>query len=321
MPLECSEASALHWLRKALLPSSPADLARQCLDWAAMPGHHLLTQDDARYPALLLETSAPPPVLFARGRLELLGRESLAIVGSRNATPGGRRDAERFAADLSARGLCIVSGLAVGIDTAAHRGGLAHAGSSIAVLGTGPDVTYPAENAGLESELATKGCIITEFPVGVAPHAVNFPKRNRLISGLARGVLVVEAALKSGSLITAYRALRQNREVFAIPGSIHAPLSKGCHALLRDGAKLVECVEHIVEEFPDWPGAGPTTFATTRGGPPDPFLDAMGFGPVTMDAVVRLTGLEAPVSAARLAHFEIEGRVERLGGGLYQRKP
>ena len=323
MPLDHPEEVTRHWLRLQLARPTDEALLEKCLDWIVEPGHHFISQQDARYPPLLLQIADPPPGLFVRGRPELLRAESLAIVGSRNATPIGRRDAFDFAAALSRRGICIASGLALGIDAAAHRGALSAAGSSIAVLGTGPDIVYPKENAALAAELAERGCVVTELPVGVRPQPRNFPKRNRLISGLARGVLVVEAALKSGSLITAYEASRQNREVFALPGSIHATLSKGCHALLREGAKLVEHAGHIVEEIAAWPqyGGEAEDSRTVRHGKGSAFLDAMGFAPVSIDAVARLTGLGARESASRLAHLEIEGSVARLGGGLYQRKP
>lgn len=323
MPLESTQEVTRHWLRLQLPRPTDEALLERCLGWIEAPGHHFVTQDDPRYPPLLMQIADPPPALFVRGRAELLRAESLAIVGSRNATPVGRRDAFEFAAELSRRGICIASGLALGIDAAAHRGGLAGPGSSIAVLGTGPDVAYPAQNAALTEELAERGCVVTEFPVGAQPIPWNFPRRNRLISGLARGVLVVEAALKSGSLVTAYEASRQNREVFALPGSIHATLSKGCHALLRDGAKLVENVEHIVEEIAHWPRpqAPAGESRTVRHGEGSAFLESIGFAPVSIDAVVRLTGLDARESASRLAHLELEGRVARLAGGLYQRKP
>jgi DNA processing protein len=314
MPLEYSEPETRGWLHE-LLPKEAAEAAMQaCLGWIAAPGHHLIPRKDPRYPPLLREIADPPAALFVRGRVELLQAESFAIVGSRNATPQGCRDAHAFARHLSDDGLCIVSGLALGIDAAAHRGGLAGRGSSIAVMGTGPDRLYPRQNSPLAADLAQKGCIITEFPVGVVPHARNFPKRNRLISGMSRGVLVVEAALESGSLITAYQASHQNREVFAIPGSIHATLSKGCHALIRDGAKLVESAEHILEELGRGQAEGPV--ATPA---PDAFLDAIGYAPLSVDAVVRLTGIAASESAMRLASLELEGRVMRLPGGLYQR--
>ena len=321
MPLEFTEEEVRQALRE-LAPTADERTMERCLAWIAKPRNHFIVRSEARYPPLLRELTAPPAALFARGRLELLQGECFAIVGSRNATPQGKRDATEFASHLSMRGLCIVSGLALGIDAAAHRGALSQAGSSIAVLGTGPDLLYPKANAALAAQLAEEGCIVTEFPVGVAPHPGNFPQRNRLISGLSRGVLVVEAALKSGSLITAYEASRQNREVFAIPGSIHATLAKGCHALIRDGAKLVESAEHILEEFPRWRQAGhegavPVAERRRR----DAFLEAIGFAPVSVDQVVGLTGLAAADSTARLAMLEIEGRVTRLAGGLYQRMP
>jgi DNA processing protein len=228
------------------------------------------------------------------------------------------RDAEAFAATLSEAGLCIVSGLAAGIDAAAHRGGIAQKGSSLAVLGTGADVVYPAGNRKLAERLAHEGCLISEFPLGTPPEPGNFPRRNRLISGLSRGVLVVEAAIRSGSLITARRALDQGRDVFAIPGSIHSPLSKGCHDLIKQGAKLVESAEDILAEL----GLGDAVAGKPAPGPAapaDPLLDAMGFAPVTMDQMAQLTGFGAPALAASLSRLEIEGRVAALAGGRFQR--
>ena len=242
---ECVPADA------AALLDSPPDAARldATLAWLREPGHDLVAWGDPDYPAALLEIGDPPPVFYCLGRRELLARPAFAIVGSRNATPQGCADAEAFGAAMSAAGLTIVSGLALGIDAAAHRGGLTGAGSSIAVIGTGPDRVYPARNRALAHELAARGLVISEFAVGTPPLKQNFPRRNRLVSGLARGVLVVEATLSSGSLITARLAAEQGREVFAMPGSIHSPFSKGGHRLIREGAKLVETAQDILDEL------------------------------------------------------------------------
>ncbi len=224
-----------------LLEKGPSDaLVDATLRWLARPGCHLLTITDPRYPQMLKEISCPPAVLYAQGRLDLLQNCAFAIVGSRNATHQGLEDAHAFAHALSQSGLTIVSGLALGIDAAAHRGGLAGKSSSIAVMGTGPDRIYPRRNEELAHMLANEGCLLSEFPMGMRSLPRNFPRRNRLISGLSRGVLVVEAGIPSGSLSTALRALEQDRDVFAIPGSIHSSLSKGCHWLIKEGAKLVE---------------------------------------------------------------------------------
>jgi DNA processing protein len=239
-------------------------------------------------------------------------------VGSRNATAQGEQNAENFAKALSETGLTIVSGLAMGIDAAAHRGGLAGAGASVAIMGTGPEQVYPPRNRKLGEELATSGCLVSEFPYGTPPLASNFPRRNRLISGLSRGVLVVEAALQSGSLITARRALDQGRDVFALPGSIHAPLSKGCHDLIKQGAKLVESVEDILAEI-GWL-AQPANLAPAPDlGEEDPLLEAIGFAPVSMDRIAQLTGMRASSLAAGLSRLEIEGRIAAVAGGLFQR--
>lgn len=327
MPLEMPETTARDWLRRAIAASlglsAPVrpEAVDACLDWSRDAAHYLLTLEDPRYPALLREIPDPPQLLFARGRLELLQAEAVAIVGSRNATPRGLQDARDFAGELSRLGLCVVSGLARGIDAAAHAGALAFEGSSIAVLGTGPERIYPAANAKLARELAATGCIVTEFPVGTTPLARNFPQRNRIISGLARGVLVVEAAPRSGSLVTAHVAADQGREVFALPGSIHATLSKGCHELIREGAKLVDDAEHVLEEIPMWRSLGrtPRNEPSSERRAADSVLDAMGFAPVSVDTVAGLTGLELPACTERLVILELEGQVRRLAGGLFQR--
>lgn len=226
----------------------PGQLQRT-LAWLGARGHALVAWDDADYPAALLTTADPPPAFYYLGRRELLNRPALAIVGSRHATAEGVGHAEAFAAALSAAGLTIVSGLAVGIDAAAHRGALTAAGSSLAVVATGLDRVYPAINRPLAQRLAGAGGLLSEFAPGTAPLPANFPRRNRLISGLSRGVLVVEATLRSGALRTARLAAAQGREVFAIPGSIHSPFSKGAHRLIKEGAKLVETAAEVLEEL------------------------------------------------------------------------
>jgi DNA processing protein len=290
------------------------------LDWAAQPGHWVVTLADESYPRMLLEIADPPAVLYARGRVELLARSALAIVGSRNATQQGEANAEAFAKALSGAGLTIVSGLALGIDAAAHRGGLAGTGSTIAVLGTGIDVVYPSRNAGLAAEIAERGLLVSEFPLGAPPAGQNFPRRNRLISGLARGCLVVEAALASGSLITARAAADQGREVFAIPGSIHSPLAKGCHALIKSGAKLVESAEDVLAELSGFRPSG--SASTTRDSPATTdsgLLAHMGHDPVDVDSLCSRAGLSAEQVSSELLRLELDGRVAALPGGLYQR--
>jgi DNA processing protein len=295
------------------------------LAWVDQPGHAVVTLADAAYPRLLLEIPDPPILLYCRGRIELLNQPALAVVGSRNATTQGASNAEQFARNFSASGLTIISGLAQGIDAAAHRGGLAAAGSTIAVLGTGVDTIYPRANLALATEIAGRGLLVSEFPLGAKALAHNFPRRNRLISGLAQGCLVVEAALGSGSLITARSAVEQGREVFAIPGSIHSPLSKGTHALIKSGAKLVESAEDVLSELSSFRRSG---FASTRGpergstpepAKGEPLLDCMGFDPVDVDSLCALAGLPAERVSADLLRLELAGRVAVLPGGLYQR--
>lgn len=302
-------------LADALRDGPDPDLLLQTLDWLEKPQHFLLTLEDDDYPALLREIPDPPPVLYGRGRRELLDRPALAIVGSRNATPQGQANAEAFAEALSSAGLTIVSGLALGIDTNAHRGGLKEEGSTIAVVGTGLDRVYPASNKHLAHEIAGKGLLLSEFNLGSPSAAGHFPKRNRVISGLCRGVLVAEAAPDSGSLITARLGLEQGREVFAIPGSIHSPQSRGCHQLIKQGAKLVETALDILDELA-WPVMPAMSGASAKA--QDSLLAAMGHDPVSLEALVAITGLTVEALSAKLLALELEGRVAQLPGGRYQ---
>lgn len=293
-------------------------LLEASLRWLDAPGNHLLTFADAEYPQRLLDLPDPPPLLFAKGRPALLERDALAIVGSRNATPQGMANAEAFARALADSGFAIVSGLAMGVDAAAHRGGLSGAGGSIAVVGTGLDIVYPARNRELERELAAAGLLLSEFPLGTQPLAANFPRRNRVISGLVRGVLIVEAALQSGSLITARYAVEQGREVFAIPGSIHSPLSKGCHLLIKQGAKLVESARDILEELgaAQIAASPPAAVASQED---SMLLAALGYDPVDLDTLCARSGLTAESASAMLLTLELDGIVARLPGGRFQR--
>ena len=317
-----------------IVPAAAADLARapiasEALDltsrWLDAADHHLIAWDDADYPRAFLELPDAPPALFYLGRRELLGRPAFAIVGSRHGTPQGVATARDFAHALGAAGLTIVSGLALGIDAAAHEGGLGTAGSTLAVVGTGPDRIYPARNRDLAARIAREGGILSEYLPGTPARKENFPRRNRLISGLARGVLVVEATLSSGSLITARLAGEQGREVFAIPGSIHSPFSKGCHKLIREGAKLVETAQDVLDEIGWVPAAAGDRAAASaaRGSKPaEPVSDllaAMGFDPVTIDALAERTGAAPESITAELVTLELEGRVAALPGGHWQR--
>jgi DNA processing protein len=287
------------------------------LDWAARPGNRVLTLADSDYPSRLLEIPDPPALLWCRGDAGLLARPGLAVVGSRNATPQGLSNAEQFARAFSDAGLVITSGLALGIDAAAHRGGLAGRSGTIAVLGTGADVAYPARNRALYDAIAERGVIVSEFPLGTVAAASNFPRRNRIICGLALGVLVVEAAMESGSLITARLAGEQGRELFAIPGSIHSPLSRGCHALIKDGAKLVESAQDVLSELRvESPLAEPTRTAPAHDAG---LLAWMGHDPCSIDVLARRSGLTPDVVSAMLLQLELEGKVAGLPGGRYQR--
>ena len=293
------------------------DAIASALAWLEDPGNHIVTLADSDYPQALLNIPDPPLLLYVKGRLDLLNRSALAIVGSRSATPQGMHNAEAFAKSLSDAGLCIISGLAHGIDASAHRGALRGPGSSIAIVGTGLDKVYPAANRDLAHALAQQGTLVSEFPLGTPPLAANFTRRNRLISGMSLGCLVVEASLQSGSLITARLALEQGREVFAIPGSIHAPQSKGCHALLKQGAKLVETAQDILEELGRQLVV--TAQAASSGGSTSALLDRLGHDPVDVDTLCERSGLTIAELSAMLLTLELEGRISALPGGLYQR--
>jgi len=298
------------------------DTVAPVLSWLEDDNNHIVTLADNEYPQALLNIPDPPILLYVKGRLDLLNCTALAVVGSRNATPQGNSNAEAFAKSLSDAGLCVISGMAHGIDAAAHRGALHGQGSSIALIGTGLDKVYPAANRELAHSLAQQGALISEFPLGTPPLASNFPRRNRLISGMSIGCLVVEASLQSGSLITARLAAEQGRDVFAIPGSIHAPQSKGCHALLKQGAKLVETAQDILEEISGLLRIAAHNPVNKSAGTPDTehvLLEHIGFDPVDIDTLSSRCGLTIAELSAMLLTFELEGRISALPGGLYQR--
>jgi len=326
----------------AALGFSRSAIARtRAMDWSAVGrdrdvldhlGAGIVPIGTERYPARLAAIASPPPVLYCRGNPEVLGRPQLAVVGARAATRGGRERARAFARTLAECGLVVTSGLARGIDAAAHRGALDAGAPSVAILATGPDRIYPRSNAGLAGELIETGAVITERAPGTPPRPENFPRRNRLISGLCLGVLVVEASLRSGSLITARLAADEGREVFAIPGSVDNPLSRGCHALIRDGAKLVESVVDVIEELA-YPGGlqGPPVSSEPAasddsadagggsGGSARRVLDAVGHDPVTLDRLVEHTGLTPDRLSSILLSLELDGRLDALPGGRYVR--
>ena len=297
------------------------------LNWEAQhPDNHLLCLVDDDYPLSLSEIDAPPPLLFARGNLALLQEPSVAIIGSRHASPSGLNTAQGLAAELSRYGVCIVSGFAAGIDTAAHQGCIQAQGTTIAVLGTGIDRVYPAANRDLAHQISASGLLLSEFPLTTAPIAHNFPRRNRIIAGLSQAIVVVEATLESGSLITARLGLEMNKEVMAVPGSIHNPHSKGCHALIKQGAKLVESVNDILEECPRLPQIRPVNELTKEKNTPttcinesSPLLKAMGFDPIHPDQLVDKLGISATDVYAELLQLELQGKIAALSGGRYQR--
>jgi len=305
-------------------------LAR-CNDWLACTDHRVVTWTDPEYPHLLKSIYDPPVLLYVRGDADILNLPQLAIVGSRNATPGGCATARRFSAHLGQAGLCITSGLAIGIDACAHRGALDAGAATIAVCATGPDETYPARHAKLSDAVARGGAVVTEFPPGSPPRRAQFPQRNRLISGMSVGTLVVEAGLRSGALITARFASEQGREVFAVPGSIHSPTARGSHRLIRNGAKLVESVHDIIEELPAILGrVGECVEQNTAGREPrmpmngDPeyqrLLEFIGWDPVTVDQLVNSSGLTPEEVSSMLLILELEECVEPLAGGYYQQR-
>ncbi len=286
--------------------------------WLAGANNHVVTLADAEYPQALLQTPDPPPLIYVKGRRELLNQPAIAIVGSRNATAQGKLTAESFATALSNAGLTVVSGLALGIDAAAHRGGLAGRSSTIAIVGTGMDKVYPARNRDLAHAIAEKGVIVSEFALGTPPLAANFPRRNRIISGMTRGCLVVEAALSSGSLITARIANELGKDVFAIPGSIHSTLSKGCHVLIKQGAKLVDDAADILGELRLPVPVGGAAKATS-GASNHPLLAHMAFDPCDIDTLAGRAGLPVHEISAALVELELDGAVAGLPGGLWQR--
>ena len=303
--------------------ASTMELIARTRRWALEPGNHVVTLGDVRYPGALLETADPPVLLYVKGRVELLTARTLAIVGSRNATAQGKLDARRFAESLSAHGHTVASGLALGIDAAAHEGALAPGsggGSTIAVIGTGADIVYPSAHRALAHRIAEEGALVSELPLGTPASAHQFPRRNRIIAGLSRGVLVIEAAARSGSLITARLAAEAGREVFAVPGSIHSPLSKGSHQLIRQGAKLVESMADILEELGESEEPPSATRSSTPAiDPTDPVLAALGFDPVLVDDVAIRCDFDSARIAGHLLDLELAGRIVRLPGGRVQR--
>ena len=335
----------------AALLREPADLpalVQATWQWLHSPAgdgvaRRILTLADSAYPRALLATDDPPLLLHAMGMAEVLAQDQpfaalrcVAMVGSRTPTAQGLQHAHQFGRALREAGCCVVSGMALGIDAAAHEGALAdapaHTLATVAVVGTGLDRVYPARHHALAQRIARQGLLLSEFPLGTPALAHHFPKRNRIIAGLAQGTLVVEAALKSGSLITARLAAEQGREVFAIPGSIHAPQVRGCHALIRQGATLVETVHDILQELPPQerpsampqPSTGPTTMAppertAVTDDAQDPLLCALGWDPMGLDALQARTGMDTATLQARLLEYELAGAVARLTGGRFQR--
>ncbi|MGF6480768.1 DNA-processing protein DprA [Paraburkholderia sp. JPY419] len=346
--------------RAVLAPPGPAfdGQLEAVLAWREQPGNQIVTLDDPAYPPALLTMPDPPPLLYIKGRLDLLHTRAVALVGSRSATPQGIEDARRFARALSAAGVTVVSGLALGIDGAAHRGGLEGVGGTVAVIGTGADLVYPAAHQALARQIGAQGAILSEWPLGTPARAANFPQRNRLIAGLVGGVVIVEAAMRSGSLITARLANEMGRDVFALPGSIYAPLSRGCHRMIKQGARLVETPDEVLEELgfvrrtANHAGraakqaapldqarlrvssggtalrAASAAFADTRpiGPAPQPalpdsqrLLAALGHSPTTLEILAARTEMQDAALHAALLRLELAGEVTLLPGGRFMR--
>lgn len=291
-------------------------MAQAALEWAAQEGNHLVLFGDPEYPPTLKHIADPPLLLYVKGKLSLLQREGVAVVGARNSTLQGKSNARRFARVLSEAGMPVVSGLALGIDAAAHEGGMEGAGGTVAVIGTGIDRIYPRRNAALARRIAEEGCLVSEFVLGTAARAEHFPIRNRIIAGMTRATLVIEAAARSGSLITAHAAMDAGREVLVLPGSVLSPQSAGCHALIREGARLVATPEHLLE---DLGLAAPGEAAMPMDQAAGWLLAALGHDPVGADELA--TRLQLPPSdmQASLLALELAGVVERLPGGAFQR--
>ena len=310
------------------------DAAQADIEWlSTADNHHIITLECTEYPELLKQIDNPPPLLYVHGQLTLLNDPQLAIVGSRNPTQSGISAAYDFSRHLSKVGLCITSGLALGIDGEAHKGALDANAPTIAVIATGIDRVYPAKHRELAHQIVENGAIVSEFPIGIQPKAENFPRRNRIISGLSHGTLVVEAALRSGSLITARLAMEQNREVFAIPGSIHNPLARGCHQLIRQGVKLVETAQDILEEMAgviDLNQKGlekeerikketQEITPAIESNDEQLLLRSMGFDPVPIDQLVLHTGFSPEAISSMLLMLELNNKVSSNGGGTYTR--
>lgn len=309
---------------------TPPDLRaaiETALQWSATNGHALLTPDQPEYPRALQHTEDAPVVLYAHGNLNPLTMQAIAIVGTRHPTADGLDHAHAFARSLAGQGWCVVSGLASGIDAAAHRGALAAgpaAASTIAVLGTGLDIIYPRTHQHLAAQIVAEGgLLLSEFALGTGPIAANFPRRNRLVAGLTRGTLVIEAALKSGSLITARLAVDLDREVFALPGSIHSPLSRGPHSLIQQGAKLVTCAADILQELGSWQQAPLINLESSErltSTPPSPIWSAIGYDPITEETLQRRTSMRAAALHEALLDLELAGHIQRHPDGCLSRK-
>ncbi|MBE9515392.1 MAG: DNA-protecting protein DprA [Proteobacteria bacterium] len=327
-PAELESALGRSWpgLAAAIQAAPEEGVLERTLKWLRSEHHHLIAWEDPDYPPLLREIPDPPVLLYVSGNPAYLSRPGIAIVGSRNPTPAGVEHAMRFARGLADLGLVVTSGMALGVDAAAHSGALSARAPTVAVVGTGLDLVYPARHRKLATEIVTRGAMVSEFALGVGPRPDHFPRRNRIISGLSLGTIVVEAAPQSGSLITARLALEQGREVFAIPGSIDSPQSKGCHMLLKTGAKMVETLSDITEELGAIASFTLQTQAAEKAAPKvdipaiyAPLLGAMGHEPASVDLLIERTGLTADVISSMLLQMELQQLVSQCSGGRYMR--
>ncbi len=325
------QADLIRTIAKAIKTPEKNGVERDLLWLEQDSQHHIITLEDPRYPALLREIpGAPPPILYVKGNAKLLNATQLAMVGSRNPSPTGRDNAQAFSKALSQQGVTVTSGLASGIDAICHRGGLLGPGKTLAVCATGLDTTYPKNHVGLvDTILENQGAIISEFPIGTLPKKEHFPRRNRIISGLSLGTLVIEAAIRSGSLITARHAAEQNREVFAIPGSIHNPLARGCHLLIKQGAKLTETSDDIIEELNLFTSKTICNEQTVKENPTRPIdligdkltvFNALGDEATSVDTLIRRSGLTAEKVSSILLELELRRYTVSTPGGLYSQK-
>lgn len=318
-PMQVLNSVVSNGVIKSILSDNSSEAVEAALDWQSQgDNRRIITLEDDEYPQSLAQIPTPPMVLFAEGNLSLLLKDKVAMVGTRHPTTQGIENARMFAKELSGNGVCVVSGLAAGIDRYSHEGALLAEGSTIAVIGTGIDIQYPASNRDIYKKIADNGLILSEFPLGARPLSQNFPQRNRIIVGLSRACLVVESAIDGGSMISAGYALEMGRDVMAIPGSIHNQMARGCHKLIKQGAKLIETVQDVFEELhfvANKKNAEKQSVSETN----DPLLLAMGFDPISLDSLSNELNYDFGELCGKLLELELSGQIVNCGGGKYQR--